>query len=136
MPCRSDGYGDPLGDVISARDQAAAVACECIKAMLLNDGYDLHDLPPGAEAWFRGHRERDKQTALYTAKQELSRLNFKPDEVQVAEVRKREGYEPSPQKQRELDQIEARWKVLFQAAQAKVEVIHKSDPMDLKHGLY
>jgi hypothetical protein len=119
-----------------ARDEAAAVACECIKAMITNCGYHLHDLPGNAEAWFKSHRERDKQAALYEAKRELRKLDFKPSEVRTAECRKQEGFEPTPQKQRELNQIEAQWKVRLQAAQAKVEAIHKSDPMDLKHGLY
>jgi hypothetical protein len=136
MPCNCDGYGDPLGDVISARDQAAAVACECIKAMLTNDGYDLHDLPPGAEAWFRGHRGRDKQKALTEAREDLARLHVKPKELIKAESLKEEGFVSTVQKQAELDQIETEWRTRFQAGQAKVQAIYNSDPMDLKHGLY
>lgn len=136
MPCRSDGYGDPLGDIVGARDKAAAVACECIKAMLLNDGYDLHDLPAGAETWFREHRERDKVEAVRLAEVKLRQAKQEPAVLVEDKQLRARGYMPDPKKRAYLERVERERLIQIRTAESDLQRLKASDPMDLKHGLY
>lgn len=136
MPCRNDGYGDPLADVASARDKAAAVACECIKAMLLNDGYDLHDLPTGAEAWFREHRERDKAEAIRLAEIKLQEVKREPKPLVEDKQLRARGYYPNRDNEAELSTLRSDWIAAINETTAFLQKLKMSNPMDLKHGLY
>ena len=136
MPCRSDGYGDPSADIASARDKAAAVACECIKAMLTNDGYDLHDLPTGAEAWFKEHRARDKAEAVRLAEAKLRDIKREPELLVEDRKLRLKGYLPDASQRFVVEEAKKAWLVRTETAEFVLKKLKASDPMDLKHGLY
>lgn len=136
MPCTNDGWGNPLTNIAEARDKAAAVACECIKRMLTHDGYDLHDLPAGAETWFREHRERDKAQAIRLAELNLQAARQEPEPLVEDRQLRARGYYPNRDNEAELNTLREDWVVKIDEAANFLEKIKRSNPMDLKHGLY
>ena len=135
MPCRNDGWDDGTTSILRARDEAAAVACNCIK-FLLAKGCDLPSLPKGAEEWYRSHRERDKQSAIEVARRKLAELYPLPKDIREANRLIDSGFLPSKEKKKELEFFLSEYSQKKIKAEAELNAIIESDPMNPKHGLY
>lgn len=134
MPCRNDGWDDGTTSILRARDEAAAVACNCIK-FLLAKGYELPSLPKDAEGWYRSHRERDKQSAIEVAKEKLRKLYPLPKDIVEADRLADSGFLPSKEKKKELEILLSEYTQKKIKAEAELNAIIESDSMG-KHDLY